>query len=359
MNTKETYNELRHDEKVSFKDLYVKLNECYNFLLSKYIKILLWGIIGGALGLGVSIYTKPVFNATTTFVLEDNKSGGGMLSQYAGIASMVGVDLGGSGGGIFQGDNIIELYKSRAMIQKALLTNSMHKGKEELLIDTYIRMNDLRNKWRDNPNLRNIHFNPGTNQSRLQDSVLGDVIDKINKEVLSIGKPDKKLNIINVTVRAKDEYFASAFNSQIVNTVSNFYILTKTKKTLQNVSILQHQTDSVRSVLKGAINSAIEVADATPNLNPSRQILRAPAQHSQFNAEANKAILTELVKNLELAKISLRQETPLIQIVDSPIYPLKVDRIGKLKGGVIGFLLGGMLSAMFLLLAKFFRGLLN
>ena len=34
---------------------------------------------------------------------------------------MMGLDVGGSGG-LFQGENILELYKSRSMIAKTLLT---------------------------------------------------------------------------------------------------------------------------------------------------------------------------------------------------------------------------------------------
>jgi hypothetical protein len=41
------------------------------------------------------------------------------------------------------------------------------------------------------------------------------------------------------------------------------------------------------------------------------------------DVQANTAILTEeLVKQTELAKVTLRKETPLIQIMNGPILPL-------------------------------------
>jgi hypothetical protein len=38
-----------------------------------------------------------------------------------------------------------------------------------------------------------------------------------------------------------------------------------------------------------------------------------------------------------LAKVTLRKETPLIQIIDRPILPLAKERFGKAKGIVLGF----------------------
>src|SRR3546814_7090606 len=71
----------------------------------------------------------------TTFVLEGGDSKGG-LSQYAGMAAMVGVDLGGGTSGLFQGDNIFELYKSRRMLTQTLLSKT-HSDSSELLIERY------------------------------------------------------------------------------------------------------------------------------------------------------------------------------------------------------------------------------
>jgi len=112
--------------------------------------------------------------------------------------------------------------------------------------------------------------------------------------------------------------------------------------------------------MNGAIFSAAAVSDATPNLNPTRQVQRAaPMQRSQFSAETNKAILSELVKNLEMSKISLRKETPLIQVIDKPVYPLAKEAFGKLKGIVMGGLLAGFLIVVILSLRLVFKNILS
>lgn len=343
---------------ISIKELAVTINDYYEYLLSKWILIFCMGLLGGIIGLTYAILKKPIYTATTTFVLEEAGSGVAM-GQYAGLASMVGIDLAGGGGGLFQGDNILELYKSRTMIQKALLGSFIFEGKKHLLIDRFIEISGLKKDWEKNPELAHIDFNDSVNFSLKQDSIIGVIVRNINDEILNVNKLDKKSSIIKVEVKSKDEIFAKAFTNLIVSNVNAFYVQTKTKKSLDNVVILQRQTDSVKAVMNGAIYDAVQTMDATPNLNPTRQALRTPVQRSQFNADINKAILSELVKNLELSKISLRKEMPLIQVIDQPIFPLPKDKVSKIRAVVVGAFLGGLLIVFVLLFRKSLKNILT
>ncbi|NBV14741.1 MAG: lipopolysaccharide biosynthesis protein, partial [Sphingobacteriia bacterium] len=55
------------------------------------------------------------------------------------------------------------------------------------------------------------------------------------------------------------------------------------------------------------------------------------------------AIYTEVLKNLEMTRFSLLNETPVINIIDEPRYPLPQEKaqllIWILGGGIIGLLL--------------------
>lgn len=347
-------------KEISLTEIIKEVNLISRYLLTKWVFILLAGLLGGAIGFAYAYFKKPIYTATTTFVLEDDKGGSGGLGSIAGIASMAGLDLGTSGGGIFQGDNILELYRSRKMIRKTLLTPVSYKGKNILLIDRYLEFNEKREQWAKNPELKDISFAAKPNGeyqfNRLQDSVLSSIINDIDKSYLKVSRPDKKLSIIKADVVATDEFFAKLFNEKIVENVNDFYVQTKTKKSAENVAILQQKTDSVRRVMNGEIYKSVVVADATPNLNPTRQVQRAvPIQRSQFSAETNRAMLGELVKNLELSKISLRNEKPLLEVVDVPIFPLYKDKFGKAKGLILGGIVAGILSIVFLLIKRFLK----
>ena len=86
-------------------------------------------------------------------------------------------------------------------------------------------------------------------------------------------------------------------------------------------------------------------------MNPALNIRRVPSSRKQVDVQANAAILTELVKQTELAKVTVRRETPLIQVLDRPILPLKKERFGKTKG----ILFGGFFGGFFGILILFFR----
>ncbi|MDN5284320.1 MAG: hypothetical protein JWR38_594 [Mucilaginibacter sp.] len=349
-------------EEISIKDILKKYKLTFKYLKSKWIIIVMCGILGGLLGFVYSVFKKPVFTAACTFVLEDGKSSS-PLGQYAGLASLAGIDLGGGGGGnggVFTGDNIFELYKSRTMIEKALLSEIVINNKKQLLIDRYINDLKLRDLWKKNDGIDDIDFHfPPDKFNRKQDSIISDIADKINKNILSISKLDKKLSIVNVEVKFSDELFAKEFNNKLVETVNDFYIKTKVKKNQQNVNLLQKQVDSVKRILNNSIGGVASALDAAPNANPLLTSLRVPSQKKQIDVQASTSIYAEMVKNLELSKMSLRQEMPLIQVIDSPVLPLKVDKLGKVRALLTGFLIGSLICAMFFLFKRFTYSLLN
>lgn len=350
------------DDEISLKEFVLKIKDWWRYLWSKKWIIIVAGIIGGLLGLGYSLIKKPIFTATTTFVLESGEKSGG-LAAYAGVASMMGIDLGGGGGDMFQGDNILDFYKSRKMIEKTLFS-PVDSVSNQPLIEKYIEINKLRDAWVENDRLKKLHFKINdfelAARDRLRDSVVGSIVEAIAKSYLFVAKPDKKLSKIQVEVKSADEVFSKRFNEELVENVNDFYVQTKTKKSLDNVAILQRKTDSVRAIMNGAIYHAAAVSDATPNLNPTRQVQRvAPIQRAQASAETNKAILGSLIQNLEMSKMALMKETPLLQIVDGPIYPLQKERLGKAKGILVGGLVFGFLTIFILIIKKLYNLIIN
>jgi hypothetical protein len=363
MNKTDQDKALNNSDEISLKELILKIQRLWHFLLSKWITILIAGIIGGAIGLTYAFLKKPLYKAELSFALEDDKSSsGGGLSGALGLASQFGFDLGSSGGGAFSGDNLQQLMKSRSMVENTLLTTVNVNGKKETLAELYISFNKLHEQWLNKPELKDIQFLPGTDRTKFtlqQDSILGVFYRNIIKNNLFVDKIDKKLSIIIVVVNSTNELFSKYFTEILTKTVSDFYIDTKTKKSVQNVNILQHQTDSVRRELNAAITGVALSGDVNPNANPSLQILRVPSQHRQVDVQANQAILTQLVANLELSKVSLRKETPLIQVIDRPILPLEKERFGKAKGLILGGVMFGILTVLFLVFSKALKSILD
>ena len=345
------------------KELILGFQTWLRYILSKWQILLIAGLIGGAIGLVYSFFRQSTYTATTTFVLESSNANSG-LGRLAGMAAIAGIDIGGDAGGLFEGDNILELYKSRNMLSQTLL-DKLYPDSDELLIERYITFNNIREGWAENPSLMALDFKQNVealdSQSlRLRDSVITSFVNAIRSDVLSVVKNDKNLSIIKVDVTSPDETFSKTFNERLVSKVNDFYVESKTKKSADNIAILEYKVDSVRNVMNNAIYSAAQASDATPNLNPTRQVQRlVPTQEAQFVAETNKLMLSQLLQNLELAKMTLLQEQPLIQLVDKPVYPLTVDRLGKKKSILIGGFLCGFLMLLFVLLQKYYQDIMS
>lgn len=342
------------DNQFTIKEVFQNIGEWLRFFISQWKILLIAGIIGLGVGALVSIFKKPVFHAETSFVLEDGDAGG--MGQMSGLASLVGVNLGSLGGGtngLFQGDNIMELYRSDRMLGETLLSPF---GADQLLIDRFIAFEELDQKWASKVNFEAMDFSiPRENFTISQDSVVKEVAKLIRENQLAVAKPDRKLSIIQVTISSKDQLFAKVFNETMVEKVNSFYLETKTKKTGENLNILQSQADSVRMILDQSIGAYAAASDRVPNANPLLSSAGVESKKKQIDVQATSAVYQEIVKNLEIAKVSHRNNSPLIQIIDQPRLPLKRSEIRLVKGMVLGAVFVGLITLFGLYFRRLYR----
>jgi hypothetical protein len=337
----------------TLKEVVQNLIDWVKFFRSQWKSLALSLIIGAGLGAGYSQLKAPVFHAETSFVLEEEGMGG--IGQMSGIASLLGVNLGGIGGtnGLFQGDNIMELYRSDRMLEETLLSPFDNK---KLLVDRFIEFEELEKKWSSTIDLSALKFSASKeNHGVQQDSVLKEIAKIIREKQLVVVKPDRKLSIIQVNLSSKDEAFAKLFNETLVSKVNTFYLETKTKKTGENLRILQIQADSVRAILDQSLGTLAAEQDRIPNANPLLSTATVNGRRKQVDVQTSAAVFQEIVKNLEMAKISHRINTPLIQLIDSPTFPLKRTEVRLVKGMVFGAFILGVLALSLLYLRRLYQ----
>ena len=330
------------NSRFTIKDAFLKCREWYKYFLTRWIVIVVFGLLGGALGFIYAYMQKPVYKANLSFAIDSQEGDG--ISGALSLASQFGFDLGGSPGGIFASANLMELFKSRNIIEQTLLLPSKD-NKNISYAEQFIQSQHWREKWAEKAELKNLQFLPNADKekfSRVQDSVMGAIYMMITKSALNVFQKDKKIDIITIEMKSGDENFAKNFTEALANQVSAFYVSTKNKKALMNMAILERQRDSIRSELNGAITGVAVSTDNTFGLNPALNVQRTSATKRQIDVQYNAAILTELIKQTELAKMSLQKETPLIEIIDKPVLPLQKEKLGKLMGLIIGGFSGGI-----------------
>ena len=279
------------------------------------------------------------------------------MGDLSSLASLAGINASSfvDASSLFQIDNIQELYRSNAMIKKTLLSKSKIDNKDILIIERFINAENLQKKW------SNLGFNVNdlrsNKTSRVQDSLIKGLVKLIKKEYLVVNKPSRKTTILEIGFDHKDEILAKNFNKNLVKIVNQFYNTTKTLKSGSNLKILQRQSDSVKNVLDRSIMILAEIDQSIPNPNPLSKVNLVPYQKAMIDVQANSAIYQELLKQLELAKVTHRNKIPLIQVIDSPNYPLENSRWKLFKTLIYGLISGLFLSMLFLSIKRVLNSL--
>lgn len=323
------------------------------YLLDHKGKLIAFGIIGAILGI-VYAWLKPItYTSRLTFVVEESKSGGGSL--LSGLAGQLGFDLGGiSGtGGVLAGDNVQQLLRSQKMIKNTLLT-PFGDSSTISIADEYARTSKLSEAWGKKYNDgKPVRFPiDSVPYTRLQDSLLQVIIKRINDKELAVGKLDKKLSFFEATVNMHNEALAQAFTTRLIDQATRFYIDTKTKRQRNNVNRLQARADSIGLLLNQKTYSASQANGIMLDVNPAYPTANVGVELKQRDKLVLQTIYAEIVKNLEISRTMLLQETPTFQIVDEPELPLKKNRTGYLISIIYGGLIMGIAGALYLLLSR-------
>jgi hypothetical protein len=322
--------------------------------------VLILVLIGAALGLVYSIFKPVRYNAEITFSVEDSKSiGGGLLSSLGGSIGMDIGSLAGSGNGVLSGDNVLSLLKSKSMMAQCLkspypignntsstktnaATDSNYKSaiSNYTIADRYADVYGLREKWAGNKKIgRAIYFGQPDQNVRLQDSLLKLIIKRIEEKELSVVKPDKKLSFFNIAINTKDELMSLLITKGIIKIATDFYVNAKVGRLKNNIERLEKRTDSISNLLNQQTYSATEDARLLLNVNPADINAPVYSEISQRDKMVLTTIYAELMKNLEVSKAALIQETPTVQIVDQTGFPLERIETKWYEGIFLGAIL--------------------
>ena len=355
-----TPSEQKNSDDISVKELILNIRKWVVFIFSKWKLLFILMVAGGVAGYFYGKSKPTLYQAESTFVLDEGKSTGSALSGLA----FLGMGGDNASAGLFSStQNIMWLYKSRLMLHQTLMSQVNYNKRKRLLIDIFLDENGLREKIDPVHSLKNIGFKEGTPVDSLNTEQSNIVLACIGmlkgNDYLSVLETNKAENLITISFKSRDEQFSKLFTEVLVNNVNQYYIETKTKKTNEEIKVLERKADSARMMLNSNMYEAASSIDAVPNANPLKTTLRVAPQRKKVDVDAATAMYVELARNLETRRMALAQETPLIQIVDGPIYPLDVIRPSSVKLAIMGALLFAVLTSIILILVKWYRSIIH
>jgi len=226
--------------------------------------------------------------------------------------------------------------------------------KGQTIADYYIQVEDLQGKFeRKNINVKSLNFaglSEGVKHTVQQDSILYVLFDRINKD-LNVEKKNKKSTIITLEVVSADQVFSKIFAEELLKQTSDLYIDIKTGNLSRSINKIQQKADSLQNSLTGIYQKSFQAENATKlyNVNSSLRINTSQTEIAARDKTVSSTLYAEVVKNLETLKLSLINQTPVIQVLDTPKYPLFDQRIPILYFLLIGFAVGFVLSFFYAL----------
>ncbi len=351
--SQETNSSYPYEPEFSFKQVVTGWIGNIKYLLGFKKQLTIAAVFGILVGAVIAWKWPVTYTARLTFVVEEGKSSA--AGGLAALAGQFGFNLDGVGGasGVLAGDNVQELLKSKKLIKETLLTPYDTTGNTSLA-DRYAAVYKLDEKWlKFSPDNKAIRFPAnGENFSRLQDSLLQQITKRVLEGEFAIAKTDKKLGFFEVNTVMRDERLAQLFCERLIKQATDFFIQTKTRRLRSNVSRLQDRADSIGRILNRKTYSASAANQSLLDINPAYTSPTANVEVQERDKMVLSTIYTETVKNLEVSKTMLAQETPTVQIVDEPELPLKKNKIKYPVAMVAGALLALFIMAIYKLLMK-------
>jgi len=337
---------MKNNEKTSSKEIIVTILDYKNELKKRILLILSVAIIFSLIGFGFSKLQEDKYTAVLSFIVEE-QSEGTNLSSLSGMASLVGIDMGGGASSSFNQQNIIELLKSRKIIERTLNNTCEIEGKSDLFLNHYIRINNL---ITDSSiiDLSSNYYN---------DSITSIVWFRIINRDMEILFQNDEANILNLSFESLNAELAKTFTEIVIDEMSEMYIDYQTEKSRNTLDNLQSRSDSIFKDLKTSERNFARVKDK------NRRVMTASGRLEELQymreVEILQAVYLELRKNIELTHMSLLNETPLIQIVDKPVLPLENINRSTLFWIVIFSFLGVFTVCFIIILRKLVRDALE
>lgn len=300
--------------------------------------ILTVGIIAAVL---LAVYAK---NTPVTFTSKASVFPLTSSPENNNASSAISVLLGGNETKSFSDDasiNIVELAYSRTTreaVASTLVPSMGNKTIAALLAD------DINNhlSWLEQKVI------PPTNHDRL--IVWGGQILQtgLNANI-------NKNNMLVLSYTGRSEELVKVISYEFINKISNFYIELKREKARRDYLFSEYKVDSLKRVLNAKDHQLISIDRRTLFTNTEKLEFKVPIENLISEKQMVNSQYTQAVANRENAAYKLQKATPLIKILDKPEPPYQRESKSALIYGIVGFLLGSILTTGLVLSGVIFR----
>ena len=350
-----------YDDEISLKELILKLQEFWRELWRSWRLIILICIPFVAYNLYKHFTFEKTYTASLTFMVNEDEGGGGL----AGVSGVLGsFGLGGGAGGEYNLEKMLSLLKSRKIIEKVILGESVVNNEKDYFANHFIKEQELHEKWSDSNSkidlssflfqyndLSQFDLTHNTALKAIHSNIIGNATKGIPPLLNS--KISEDTGIMELSMETKNEELSIKMLESMFDVLSRYYVDKSIEKQLNTYEVISTKSDSLQGELRSAEFALANFMDR------NRGLYNRKDQLEQLRLEAKVKMLgtafVKVVEQKEIAEFSLNDQTPVVQIIDYPISPIEPSKSSLIKNLIIALLIGGFLGAAFIIGRKIFR----
>lgn len=287
---------------------------------------------------------------STGKILPEYQSKAGGLSQFAGLASLAGVDLSSAaaaGADAIRPDLYPDVLKSTPFFLDLFKTKVKTKDNKEMTFsqfyDTFVLDDKIEEKD------TKVKFPKGNQYiavSYQTEKNLKDLRERISAVI------DKKSGLITVTVKLPDPVVATIITDYSMNFLTNYITNYRTEKAKRDLDFLAERLDAAKG--KYYTNQVKKAQYSDQNQLSMIKLQAADLQRERIESEykISSTFYNSLLQKYEEAKLKLQQETPVLKVLEPPVVPNKRSEPKRVIVVILATFLGGIFGIIFGLIRK-------
>jgi len=314
------------------------------YVLKKFWIVLIGAAIVGAAGYAFAKVSKTKYQANASFNVVDGRGMGG------GISSLLNT-FGFSMGSGTSNEGLAGIMQSRHAIKSAFLSPVEYKGREEKLIHIFFHEYGFYEGWQGDPVMDSFKFEANTiyELTRKEDSVLNAMYTPFVEDFLEV-EYEILQGLIKVAVKTYSYEFSRGMLDMMLDYSAQYYVEKQIAGKKNSIEVAQFKVDSLETALNG---KRMRLAQLQDRSKYSQSAVGSVEQQRLSSEIAGLSVRAATSRDgLEVAKTSLLQDTPIINIVDRPSFATDIKRKKWKIWTLLGIVAGAALTIIILLLNK-------
>jgi len=302
-------------------------------------------------GVVYALLAREEFSTEGTILPEFQSKTGG-LSQFAGLASLAGVDLSSMSGGLGGVEAVrpdlyptvvgstpffLELFKCKVVTRKReQMTFSQ-------FYDKYVLDDNIDEEYTKLTYPLNNDYLAVTYQTEKN---LKDLRKRITSSI------DKKTGVITFTVKMPDPIVAALVTKFSMEYVKQYVTNYRTEKSKRDLNFLAERLDAAKG--KYYSNQTKKAQYSDQNQLSMIKVQSADLQRERIESDykLSSSFYNTLLQKYEEAKLKVQQETPVLKVLEPPVVPNKRSEPKRTIIVLIATFLGGIFGIIFGLIRK-------